>query len=53
MEREKFEGGSLMKSKYSPTRMKPPKKLLETRNLINHQTGILNENRIVLYKKGK
>ena len=30
-----------------------PKKLLETRKIFNHQTGILNENRIVLYKKGK
>ena len=41
------------KTLYSPPKLKAPKKLVETRNLLNSQASILDENRIVLYKKGK
>ena len=44
---------SQIKQQYSPSKAKAPRKLIETRNLLNYQASILDENRIVLYKKGK
>jgi len=38
---------------YSPRRTLEARKLFETRNLLHKQASILNENRIVVYKKGK
>ena len=39
--------------KYSPPRIVTPKKLVETGNLFNYQASILEDNRVVLFKKGK
>jgi len=40
-------------SLYSPRVNLEAKKLFETRQLLNSQASILNDNRIVVYKKGK
>jgi hypothetical protein len=38
---------------YSPKISVEAKKLFETRQILNKQASILNENRIVVYKKGR
>lgn len=40
-------------SAYSPRKQAEARKLFETQNLFQSQAAILNEKRVVVYKKGK